>query len=158
GAARQLGPRDLRAGRAQRAGRARRGRRDRAELVRARRVRHLPDAGDRRRAGPSRPVFAARRAGRQRSVPAVLLAREVGAPGAGPLSVHTPGEYHHAELEYLIVSRGAHAAATRATTIPHHEKSGSPETRAMSKSLRRQLLTWGAVLAVAPWAHAQGDS
>ena len=28
----------------------------------------------------------------------------------------------------------------------------------MSKSLRRQLLTWGAVLAVAPWAHAQGDS
>jgi branched-chain amino acid transport system substrate-binding protein len=28
----------------------------------------------------------------------------------------------------------------------------------MSKSLRRHLLTWGAVLAVAPWAHAQGDS
>ena len=28
----------------------------------------------------------------------------------------------------------------------------------MSKSLRRQLLTWGAVLAVAPWAQAQGDS
>jgi branched-chain amino acid transport system substrate-binding protein len=27
----------------------------------------------------------------------------------------------------------------------------------MSKSLRRHLLTWGAALAVAPWAHAQGD-
>jgi branched-chain amino acid transport system substrate-binding protein len=28
----------------------------------------------------------------------------------------------------------------------------------MPKSMRRHLLTWGAVLAVAPWAHAQGDS
>ena len=65
---------------------ARRGRRRGADLVRAGRVRHLPDARARRRAGSRDMYLTPRGAGGERSVHAVLLEGEVGAAGVGSVN------------------------------------------------------------------------